>query len=96
MSQFIAQGQYPKYITASGIIKTGPCRLQRIIVNATTTLTATFYDNTSAAGNIIFVLPTAVIGSIYLLDWPCVNGVYVTIGGAGALAISFDDGMSGQ
>lgn len=98
MSQFIAQGQYPKYLAASGLVKTGPCRLARVIITSTTSLLAAVYDNISAAGNIVLAIPvSATAGTIYLVDWPCINGIYFSItSGTGTVAISFDDGMSGQ
>lgn len=96
MAQYTAQGQYPAYLTASGVVAKATARLVRIVVTTLIGATGvTFYDNTAASGNVVFVVPAAApVGTIYYLDWPCYIGIYASFGSTGGLAISFNDGVS--
>jgi hypothetical protein len=70
----------------------GPGILSQVIVTATGTGTATFYDNASAAsGNVIFVVPaSAAVGTIYQVRMPVQNGIFCVSATSGpVLAVSY-------
>lgn len=84
-------------LTASSLVKGSGGRVVRVIVNTTTAVAAiTINDAATVAGasasNVVHTIPVgATAGTIYLLDWPCFNGIVVNFStGTGALAISFE------
>jgi hypothetical protein len=74
-------------ITASsaGVVKAAAGRICRVLLTSIATSAVNFYDNTNAAsGTIIATVPaTTVAGTVYSVQMPAANGIYVG-GGAGS------------
>ncbi|PWT78224.1 MAG: hypothetical protein C5B60_01550 [Chloroflexi bacterium] len=74
-------------ITASQNIKVGIGMIAKVIVNAAPTAAAGIYDSATvggagAANQILSIPTTAVVGTIYNLQWGVTNGItLVTTGG---------------
>lgn len=68
-------------VTGSGLIKTGPGQLVGVVVSSTTSGTLKFWDNTSAAGNVIIdtITPAAAANIGFGEDIYFANGLYVTV-----------------
>ncbi len=84
-------------VNAAGVIRASPGRLVRIIVTtAGSAATLTVNDNaTAASGAVLFAAPgTAVQGTIYLIDEPCLNGIYLTPGTGQVVNVIHSDGPS--
>ncbi len=65
--------------TASALIKTGAGRLVGMYVNSTSSGTIKFWDNTSAAGTVIFNTITPAVGYHNLGNVAFNTGLYATI-----------------
>lgn len=77
---------YPKRLTASGIINSGPTILTGFVVNSHTSGTVLIYDNTAASGTVVHNTITFAAGSGLVFTLPgggatLTNGAYATIGG---------------
>jgi hypothetical protein len=84
-------------VNAAGVIRASPGRLVRIIITtAGSAATLTVNDNASAAsGAVLFAAPgNAAQGSIYLIDEPCENGIYLTPGTGQVLNVTHSDSPS--
>lgn len=94
-NEFVASGKAGQYnINGSAtLVKGSSGRLVRIVVTGTITgnLTANDAATTGAAasGNLIFSATTPAAGTVYVLDWPCANGIVITPGTAGSVAVSY-------
>lgn len=91
---YVSAGKTGQYnITAATAVKATAGRLVRIVVTATITGNLTANDaattGTAAASNLIFSAATPAAGTVYVLDWPCANGIVVTPGTAGSVAVSY-------
>jgi hypothetical protein len=77
--------------TATGVIKTAPGRLVKIVVTVAPSAAVTFFDNAlSAAGNTLFVVPSAaVVGTVYDVNMPALAGIYASFAGTGTLAVGY-------
>lgn len=78
---------------AASVIVGQPIRLRKIVVLTAPTTTVTFNDaatvGAASASNAIISIPsTAVVGAIYLLDWPCTAGLVQSSTGGGSFSIS--------
>jgi hypothetical protein len=81
------------------VVKASPGRIHMVFyANGNTSQDVYIYDANSAAGavaaNQIFYVNGGQNGNAnssgpYVLDWPCANGIVVSVGG-GSAAISFD------
>lgn len=72
------------------VIKTGPGRLNRILVtSASPTGVLTFYDNASTgSGTVLAIVPSGVAqGTAYDIQMPAVNGI-VAVGATGSAAVT--------
>jgi hypothetical protein len=90
-----SEGQYTFVINASGsafntIVRTGPGRLNAILVTSATasSVDVIVYDNaTTNSGTIVGYLPyatvTSAIGALFVYDIPVVNGIVVRQTGVG-------------
>lgn len=82
-------------LTTSGQVYTGRGTLNAVTVltDGTNAATVTLYDNTSAAGTVIFkaLIPGASgsASDAYNLAIRCQNGIYASISGTGANAIVY-------
>lgn len=78
-------------LTGTAAVKASAGRLCKIVV--TTALSAaavTVYDNTSAAGTVLFTIPaSAPAGSVYTPDLPAVNGIYASFAGTGTVTFGY-------
>ena len=93
-NEYVASGKTGQYnITAATAIKGSAGRLVRIVVTSTITGNLTANDaattGAAAAANLIFSAATPAAGTVYVLDWPCANGIVVTPGSAGSVAVSY-------
>lgn len=94
-NEFVASGKTGQYnINGSAtLVKGSPGRLVRIVVTGTITGNLTANDaattGAAAASNLIFSAATPAAGTVYVLDWPCANGIVVTPGTAGSVAVSY-------
>ena len=87
--------------TASGVIKPSPGRVAQVIVNAVGSTSGVIAINDAAtsgavaAANLIWQIAynetSNTEGAIYTLDFPCQNGIYLTVdGGSPIVSVSFD------
>lgn len=84
-------------VSAAGAVRASPGRLVKIVVTtAGSAGTLTVNDNASAAtGSVLFAAPgTSAQGTIWLIDEPCENGIYVTPGTGQVLNVVHSDGPS--
>ena len=80
-------------ITAATNVKNSSGRAVRIILNTAGSTASSIIDSTgvtvTAANTILTIPSTAVAGTIYYLDWPCVSGISVVPGTSAVIAISY-------
>jgi hypothetical protein len=86
-------------ISAVGVIKATPGRINRIVLTGTVgtggalTINDCATTAAAAAANVVFsTAGTLAVGSVINLDWPCLVGITVSAfptGGAPKVAISF-------
>ena len=92
---FPAQAAFTTPVTLGGTlaIKAGAGRVLKVIVTTVTaSAVATIYDNASAAsGTPLLVIPVAAaVGTIYDVQLPAANGIYVSSAGAtGAITVGW-------
>lgn len=82
------------YSAMPAVVKAGPGRLLKVIVTtATASGTITIYDNASTnSGTILLLIPiAAAIGTVYDVNLPAANGIYVytSAASAGVLTIGY-------
>lgn len=79
-------------LTASALVKTGSGKIAGIVVNSHTSGTIKVWDNTSAAGAVLFNTITLSVGerTVNLLDANFTTGCYITIGGTADVTVLFD------
>lgn len=71
-------------------IVTGPCTLNRVIVQAAAAAAVDFYDNTATAGTPICTIPaSAAVGSVFQFDIPCAVGLRAVVGAGVQLTVTF-------
>ena len=85
---------WTQYGPGSTVIKPCSGRIGTMTILAASSTACALYDSTTvggiASGNQFFLTPaTTVVGTIYVLDWPFVQGAVVTVGTAGLVAISW-------
>lgn len=86
-------GAFAKSVSAAGAVQTTSGRLVKIVVTtAGSAASLTVNDNAAAAsGTVLFAAPgTAVQGTVYDLDVPCANGLYVTPGTGQTVLVVWD------
>ena len=76
------------------MVKVGPGRLTTVVVNTLSAAITIFSDVSAtgsvAAANLMFTIPaSAPVGSVYKVDMPFNNGLAVTPGASGVLALSY-------
>lgn len=81
-------------ITATTVVKAAPGRVTRVVVVATAAAASTVNDCTTtgavAAANTILNIPASTtVGTVYIVDWPCSQGITVAPGASVTLAISY-------
>lgn len=81
-----------KNISASALVKTGSGKISGIVVNSHTSGTIKVWDNTSAAGTVLFNTITLAVGErfIPLYDANFTTGCYVTIGGTADITVLYN------
>jgi len=82
-------------ITAITVVKATAGRICKVNVNAANSTAVKVYDcattGAAAAANLIYAGPaTGVAGTVVPLDFPCLTGIVVDPGTAGAVSVSFD------
>jgi hypothetical protein len=86
-------------LIAAGVIKASPGRVSKVVIIAGGTTGGAFVLNdttttggAAAANEILYIPEGAAVGSVYSLDWPCLNGIVlsaVPTGGSPIVAVSF-------
>ena len=75
-------------LTASGAVGTSGGRKYHgyVVTTALSAAAITIYDNTSAAGTVIDVIPASTAAGTYReCAIPCTNGIYASFGGTGTV-----------
>lgn len=75
-------------LTASGAVGTAGARKYHgyMVTAALSAAAITLYDNTSAAGTVIDVIPASTAAGTYReCAIPCINGIYANFGGTGTV-----------
>jgi hypothetical protein len=88
--QFLnGDGNAKALAATAGVVRAVPCRLLSVLVTTLGTAAGVLYDNASAAsGTEVGIVPaSAAVGSIYLFNTPCANGIYYA-GGANSPALT--------
>lgn len=95
-NEFVASGSSSSLnITggAAALVKGSAGRLVRLVVTSAITGSVTVNDaattGTAAASNLVYSAATPAVGTVVYLDWPCANGIVVTPGSAGSVAVSY-------
>lgn len=77
---------------AAAQVKTGPAGLFGIVVTASTSGTVTVYDNTSAAGTVLFTKSSLAVGDVIHFGGNGIaakSGLHVVVGGTGTVNILY-------
>ncbi len=86
-------GNYTTALSAwsAKVIKSQPGRLCKVLVTTALPATAvTIYDNTSAAGTIIGVIPaSSAVGTLIDFNMPAAIGIYISASASGAITLSY-------
>jgi hypothetical protein len=79
-------------LTASALVKTGSGKVAGVVINSHTSGTLKIWDNTSAAGTVLFDTITFGVGerNIDFFGANFTTGCYVTIGGTANITLMFD------
>lgn len=90
MSNLVQESYGYKAISASGQVATGAGVLKGFYVSTSTALTVKLWDNTAASGSVIVDTTAALTaGTFHEVPAGFANGLYVTIGGAGAITVFY-------
>jgi hypothetical protein len=82
--------QYGLYLSASGLVKTGPGVILGIFVNSMSSGTVKVWDNTSAANPYMLNTITLATTDRYIpIGMKFTTGLFVTIGGTADITISY-------
>jgi hypothetical protein len=77
---------------AAATVKTGPAKLYGLIVTASTAGTVIIYDNTSAAGTVLFTKVALAVGDVIHfggVGLAANNGLHVVCGGTATVNVMF-------
>ena len=88
--------QYVSYANvtqaAAATVKTGPAKLCGVVVTASSSGTITVYDNTSAAGTVLFTKSSLAVGDVIHFGGFAIaakNGLHVVCGGTATVNILY-------
>ena len=90
-NELVANGQlYAQQATTAGA-QIGPSGARRCvaIMAIAGTGNVTLYDGTSTAGNVIFPTTAMAVGTRYVVDTPCVLGIYAVVAAATTVNIIY-------
>jgi hypothetical protein len=99
VSESKAQGISTKLNIAAAagatLVKGSPGRVMQLTVNTASTGAITVYDSATVAGaataNIVYQSPAVMaLGTIVVLDFPCLSGIVVTAGTGSVVAVSYN------
>ncbi|CAM2168026.1 conserved hypothetical protein [Burkholderia latens] len=78
-------------VSASTVVKTSPGTLYRVSVTTAGSAAGAAYDaaatNGNVATNLIAAIPNTV--GVYLLEWPCANGILIVPGTGQVVSVSY-------
>ena len=77
---------------AASTIKTGPAKFYGLTVTVSTSGTVTIYDNTSAAGTVLFTKSSLTVGDVIHFGGPGIaakNGLHVVCGGTATVNVFY-------
>lgn len=79
-------------LTASALVKTGSGKIAGVVINSHTSGTLKLWDNTSAAGTVLFNTITFAAGERWIpfFDANFTTGLYATIGGTANITLMLD------
>jgi hypothetical protein len=96
----VANGSTTRLALAAGqtLVKAAPGRVAKLIVNTATGTAGTLAVNDCAstgavaAGNVVYSVPfgTAILGTVIVLDVPCLVGIVVTVPTSSTVTVVFD------
>jgi hypothetical protein len=88
--------QYVSYANvtqaAASTLKTGPAKFVGFTVTASTSGSITVYDNTSAAGTVLFTKSSLTVGDVVHFGGFAIaakNGLHVVVGGTGTVNVLY-------
>lgn len=101
MPEYTNQGQYSSLnITAAAQITKTQGRCVRVVVEVSAAAASAVYDTinsvvSAGAANAILNIPASTpAGTVYYIDWPIYNGIYVAPGSGVTLAVTYSTGTN--